>query len=75
MKLPDDEAEVIAMTYPSLEYDREAEEVTGPLEKRPVGWMDRVQCFVGGVQVDPETVRAVTKASQSAPPATPVQST
>ena len=47
------------MTYPSLEYDRSAEEVSGTLRTRPSPFDGPPQCWVGGVQADPDTVRAM----------------
>lgn len=60
LQLPPNGTKVTAMTYASLEYDREAEEVTGILvsEPGPFG----IQCEVDEVSVDPTTVRAVTDA-------------
>lgn len=59
--LPPNGTKVVAMTYPSIEYEREAKEVTGilhsvetPLTK---GLDTLPQCWVEGVQVDPDTVR------------------
>lgn len=55
-KLPSDGTRVTAMTYDSLEYDREAEEVSGVLTTRPSPF-GGMQCWVNNVQVDPATVR------------------
>lgn len=60
LELPPNGTHVIASTYPSLEYDREAEEVEGILFKRYVPALNYIQCWVGGVQVDPATVRALS---------------
>lgn len=56
-RLPPDGTRVVAMTYPSEEYDRPAEEVCGVLTTRPSPFGPPPQCWVGGVQVDPATVR------------------
>jgi hypothetical protein len=56
-ELPADGTQVTARTYESIEYDRPAEEVTGALATHPVEALGYVQCWVGGVQVDPATVR------------------
>ena len=58
-ELPEDGVLVRAQTYDSIEYDREPEEVTGPLLTRPSPFGPPPQCWVNGVQVDPETVRPV----------------
>lgn len=56
--MPDDGALVVAMTYPSIEYDRYAERVSGTLSTRPSPFGGPPQCYVDGEQVDPRTVRA-----------------
>lgn len=55
-ELPPDGTRVRAMTYDSIEYDREPKEVVGTLATRPSPFGGK-QCWVSGVQVDPETVR------------------
>ena len=55
--LPPDGSEVVAMTYPSEEHDREAEEVRGVLRTVWVEALEYTQCWIGDVQVDPDTVR------------------
>jgi len=57
MPLPQAGSQVEALTYPSLEYDREAESVTGLLVTKLSPFEGPPQCWVNGVQVDPETVR------------------
>lgn len=49
---------VTAMTYPSIEYDTEPEEVNGILftKDSPFGGE---QCWVNGIQVDPATIKAI----------------
>lgn len=59
--LPPDGTEVEALSYPSEEYDRPAERVTGPLLTRPVESLGYTQCWVNGTQVDPATVRAANE--------------
>lgn len=56
-KLPEDGTEVTAMTYPSEEHEREASEVRGRLFKKRVPF--GTQCWIDGVQVQPETVKPV----------------
>jgi len=51
----DDGTEVTARTYPNPELDVLPGDVSGPLLKRPLPAY--TQCFVGGVLVDPATVR------------------
>lgn len=63
--LPDNGSMVEAKTYPSLEYDRPARKVRGKLLKRPVPVFAYEQCWVDGVQVDPETVRETGDASEA----------
>jgi len=55
-KLPPDGTRVTAIVPLSIEYDRPAREVSGILSTRYVPALDYVQCWVDGVQVDPETV-------------------
>lgn len=55
--LPKDGTRVIASTYPSIEYDREARKVSGKLYTRRVESLGYTQCWVNGVQVDPASVR------------------
>ncbi len=57
-KLPGDGTEVKAMTYPSLEYDREPEKITGKLITQPSPFGGS-QCWVDGVQVEETTVESV----------------
>lgn len=57
--LPDDGNEVTATTYESIEYDREAREITGTLSTGPSPF--GTKCWVDGVAVDPDTVRLATK--------------
>ncbi len=45
------------MTYPSLEYEREEEEVKGILTTLPSPF-GVPQCWVNDVQVNPDSVRA-----------------
>jgi hypothetical protein len=59
-KLPPNGTEVTAMTYASDEYDRPAVEVRGILSTRYIEAMGYTQCWVGDVQVDPDTVKAVS---------------
>jgi hypothetical protein len=59
--LPPDGTEVTAMTYASDEYDRPAVEVRGILSTRYVEAMEYTQCWVGLQQVDPYTIRIVSK--------------
>lgn len=59
MALPEDGTTVRAMTYANEDEEIPAREVKGELRTRRVEWLDRTQCYVDGVQVDPETVRAV----------------
>lgn len=54
VELPPDGTRVKAMTYESIEYDREAEEVTGTLTTHPSPF--GTKCYVNGVIVDPDTV-------------------
>jgi hypothetical protein len=56
-ELPPDGSHVEAMTYESIEYDREAEKVRGVLRTRSSPFDGPPQCWVDGVQVDPATVR------------------
>lgn len=65
MSLPDDGTRVTAMTYASDEYDRPAERVTGELHTRPVPALGYTQCWVDGVQVDPDTVRPAEDTSDT----------
>jgi hypothetical protein len=58
-RLPEPGAMVTAMTYPSLEYNRQAQEVDGVLSTRPSPFGGPPQCWVDGVQVDPASVRAI----------------
>lgn len=57
--LPEDGTKVKAMTYDSIEYDREAKEVTGTLTTRPSPF--GTQCFVDGVQVNSDTVSPLSQ--------------
>lgn len=68
-ELPEDGTVVEAETYPSEEYDRPAERVSGPLVTRPVPAIGYTQCWVNGVQVDPATVRPAADPGSS--PAAP----
>jgi hypothetical protein len=56
-KLPADGTRVRAMTYESIEYDREAEEVEGVLYTIPSPFGPPPNCWVNGLGVDPATVR------------------
>lgn len=58
-ELPADGVTVTAMTYANEDEQIPAREVTGELSTRRVEWLNRTQCYVDGVQVDPETVRLV----------------
>lgn len=53
-----DGTECVARTYPNPELGDHPEDVRGPLLKCPLPAY--VQCFVGGVLVDPATVRPAT---------------
>lgn len=61
MPLPPDGTVVTAKTYTSLEYDRPAVNVKGKLRTRKVGALKYVQCWIGDVQVDPDTVSESAK--------------
>ncbi len=68
--LPPDGTAVAAMTYPSDEYDRPAERVSGVLTTRWVAALGGyVQCWVAGVQVDPATVSSLPAAHAGVPAA------
>lgn len=56
--LPPDGATVRASTYANADEEVPAREVRGELHTRRVEWLNRTQCYVDGVQVDPSTVRA-----------------
>lgn len=45
------------MTYANKDEEIPAREVSGELTTRQVEWMNRTQCYVEGVQVDPDTVQ------------------
>lgn len=60
--LPKDGTRVVAMTYPSPEYDRKAEEVSGALSTRQSPFSDFPQCWVDDTQVNPATVRPAESA-------------
>lgn len=62
--LPANGTVVTASTYPSIEYDRDAQEVTGRLSKEPVEIWDAIKCWVDGVQVDPATVKEIKKSNR-----------
>lgn len=55
-ELPPEGSKVRALTHDSPEHDREPQRVTGVLHTRPSPF-GGVQCYVGRVQVDPDTVR------------------
>ena len=55
---PSDGRKVKAMTYTSLEYDREPEEITGKLTTQPSPF-GGLQCWIDGVQVNPESIRTI----------------
>ena len=63
-QLPEEGAQVSAITYASLEYNRTSREVSGKLtfHKSPFGGLP--QCFVDGLQVDPTTVKAAAPRDQ-----------
>ena len=56
-KLPPDGTRVRAATYANEDDEVPAREVAGALSTHRVEWLDLTQCYVGGVQVDPDTVR------------------
>lgn len=56
-QLPEEGADVTAMTYASDEYDRPAREVRGKLERRKVESLNYIQCWIDGVQVDPASIK------------------
>lgn len=58
-ELPKDGTRVEGMTYESIEYDRPSERVVGILSTHPSPFRSTPQCWVGGIQVMPETVRPV----------------
>ena len=59
-QLPDDGTRVKAMTFENISEDLEPREVEGELTTRVVEAFDGyIQAFVDGVQVDPDTVKAV----------------
>lgn len=66
--LPPDGTRVRAVTIPSIEYDREAEEVEGILYTIPSPFGPPPNCWVEGFGVDPATVRAVAPLAAPAPP-------
>lgn len=47
------------MTYASIDYDAEPEQVTGVLATRKSPFGGLPQCWVDGVPVDPDTVEIV----------------
>ena len=57
--LPSDGTVVLAITYSSEEYKRDAEPVMGTLETRPSPFGGLPQCWVDGIQVSPESVRPI----------------
>lgn len=57
--LPEDGSRVEAMTLPSMEYDREAERVTGILSTRQSPFGPPPNCYVDGMGVDPESVAPI----------------
>lgn len=64
LKLPPDGTEVSATTIPSIEYDREAEEITGTLYTVPSPFGPPPNCYVDGIGVEPESVRPIRSADR-----------
>lgn len=60
--LPPDGTMVRATTLPSIEYDRWAEEVEGLLYTVPSPFGAPPNCYVGGLGVESESVRAIPDA-------------
>ncbi len=54
--LPPDGTRVRATTYANEDEEIGARAVEGALATRRVEWLNRTQCYVDGVQVDPDTV-------------------
>ncbi len=60
--LPPDGTRVRAVTIPSIEYDREAEEIEGILTTVPSPFTPTPNCYVDGLGVDEATVQAIPAA-------------
>ena len=50
---------VKGMTYTSIEYDRDSEEVEGTLETRPSPFGGPPQCWIDGKEIDPATIKGI----------------
>ncbi len=64
-RLPVDGSKVVAKTYASIEYDRPSQRVVGDLRTRYVQSLSYTQCWVNGVQVDPDTVELADGATEA----------
>ncbi len=59
LSLPQDGYRVKATTLPSLEYDREPEEIEGILYTVKSPFDEPPNCYVDGIGVDPASVRVM----------------